>query len=203
MTRGASGPGAAAARRLAGRGVEIDATFTTERAAHGQEWVLINCTGTGNTVKTAGRDKAAGAVRHSPLLKFNRIVQINFLGTLRYVAKSAAGMLLPDLLADGERDAVANSVSVAADDGQMTQAAHVASKADMVRMTLPIARGPMGASLRINVIRSGIFATPLLDGAAEKAKSALAASVALPKRLGDPLEDAPLAEIMPTIASAL
>ena len=230
ITGGASGLGAAAARRLASHGVkvalfdlnasqgellaselggvfcnvdvtsdaEVDAGFVKARAAHGQERVLINCAGTGNAFKTASRDKITGSVKHFPLIEFDRIVQINLLGTFRCVAKSAAGMLSLACLGDGERGAIVNTASVAAEDGQIGQAAYAASKAGIVGMTLPIARDLMGEGIRINVILPGIFATPLLDGAPEKVKSALAASVPFPKRFGDPIEYAMLAEVLIT-----
>ncbi|MGE4616471.1 MAG: SDR family NAD(P)-dependent oxidoreductase, partial [Gammaproteobacteria bacterium] len=40
---------------------DVDAGFEKARAAVGQERILINCAGTGNAVKTAGRDKKTGA----------------------------------------------------------------------------------------------------------------------------------------------
>ena len=63
-------------------------------------------------------------------------------------------------------------------------------------MTLPIARDLMGENIRVNTILPGLFNTPLLQGAPEKVKEALAASVPFPKRLGDPAEYAALAEFM-------
>ena len=68
------------------------------------------------------------------------IIQINLVGTFRCIAKSAAGMLTLEPLADGERGAIVNTASVAAEDGQIGQAAYSASKGGVVGMTLPIAR---------------------------------------------------------------
>ncbi len=228
VTGGASGLGAATARRLAASGVkvalfdlnveagqalatelggvfcrvdvtdeaQVDAGFAAARAAIGQERVLVNCAGTGNAIKTAGRDKATGQIRSFPTLNFDRIIQINLVGTFRCIAKSAAGMLTLEPLADGERGAIVNTASVAAQDGQMGQAAYSASKAGIVGMTLPIARDLMGEGIRVNTILPGIFDTPLLQGAADHVKAALAASVPFPKRLGSPDEYAALAEFM-------
>ena len=39
---------------------QVDAAFAKARAALGQERILVNCAGTGNAVKTAGRDKKTG-----------------------------------------------------------------------------------------------------------------------------------------------
>ena len=71
----------------------VDAGFAKARAAHGQERILVNCAGTGNAVKTASRSKEDGSIKHFPLDAFDRIIQINLVGTFRCIAKSAAGML--------------------------------------------------------------------------------------------------------------
>jgi NAD(P)-dependent dehydrogenase (short-subunit alcohol dehydrogenase family) len=51
----------------------------------------------------------------------------------------------------------------------------------------------MGEGIRVNTILPGIFDTPLMQGAPENVKAALAASVPFPKRLGLPAEYASLA----------
>lgn len=230
VTGGASGLGAATARRLASHGVkvalfdlnatqgealareiggvfcqvdvtsedQVDAAFAKARAAHGQERILVNCAGTGNGIKTASRDKATGEIRHFPLANFDRIIQINLVGTFRCIAKSAAGMLTLDPLPDGDRGAIVNTASVAAQDGQIGQASYSASKAGVVGMTLPIARDLMGEGIRVNTILPGIFGTPLLQSLPDNVKEALAASVPFPKRLGDPAEYAQTAEFLIT-----
>ena len=172
---------------------DVDAGFAKARAAHGQERILINCAGTGNAAKTASRDKTTGETKHFPLDAFNMILQINLVGTFRCIAKSAKGMLDLEPLADGERGAIVNTASVAAVDGQMGQAAYSASKGGVVGMTLPIARDLMGDGIRVNTILPGIFNTPLMQGAPEPVKAALAASVPFPKRLGNASEYASLA----------
>ncbi len=171
----------------------VDAGFEKARAANGQERILINCAGTGNAIKTASRAKETGAIKHFPLDAFNMIIQINLVGTFRCIAKSAAGMLTLDPMEDGERGAIVNTASVAAEDGQMGQAAYSASKGGVVGMTLPIARDLMSEGIRVNTILPGIFNTPLMNNAPDNVKAALAASVPFPKRLGNPQEYASLA----------
>ena len=150
-------------------------------------------------MKTASRDKATGKPKHFPIDAFNRIIQINLVGTFRCIAKSAAGMLDLEPLADGERGVIVNTASVAAQqDGQIGQASYSASKAGVVGMTLPIARDLMNDGIRVNTIMPGIFSTPLLHGAPEHVKASLAASVPFPKRLGEPDEFAALVELMLT-----
>jgi len=174
----------------------VAAGFEQARAAHGQERVLVCCAGTGNAIKTASRDKGTGETRHFPLDAFDKIIQINLVGTFRCIALSAKGMLDLEPLEDGERGAMVLTASVAAEDGQMGQAAYSASKGGVVGMTLPIARDLMGEGVRINTILPGIFNTPLLAAAPDNVKAALAASVPFPKRLGDPSEYARLALTM-------
>ena len=176
---------------------EVDAAFAKARAAHGQERILVNCAGTGNAAKTASRDKTTGETRHFPLDAFNLIIQINLVGTFRCIAKSAKGMLDLEPI-DGERGAIVNTASVAAEDGQMGQAAYSASKGGVVGMTLPIARDLAGDGIRVNTILPGIFDTPLMRGAPEAVKQALANSVPFPKRLGAPEDYAQLALTMIT-----
>jgi NAD(P)-dependent dehydrogenase (short-subunit alcohol dehydrogenase family) len=174
----------------------VDAGFAKSRAAIGQERVLVNCAGTGNAVKTASRSKQDGSIKHFPLDAFNLIIQINLVGTFRCIAKSAAGMLTLDPLEDGDRGAIVNTASVAAEDGQIGQAAYSASKGGVVGMTLPIARDLMGEGIRVNTILPGIFNTPLLAAAPQNVKDALGAQVPFPKRLGNPEEYASLALTM-------
>ncbi len=174
----------------------VDAGFEKARAAHGQERILVNCAGTGSAMKTASRSKTDGSIKHYPLDAFNWLIQINLVGTFRCIAKSAAGMLTLDPMEDGERGAIVNTASVAAEDGQMGQVAYSASKAGVVGMTLPIARDLSGEGIRVNTILPGIFETPLMLGAPQNVKDALAASVPFPKRLGNPNEYAHLALTM-------
>lgn len=176
---------------------DVDAGFAKAREAHGQERILVNCAGIGNAMKTASRSKEDGSIKHFPLSAFEFIIQVNLIGTFRCIAKSAAGMLTLDPLSeDGDRGAIVNTASVAAEDGQMGQAAYSASKGGVVGMTLPIARDLMAEGIRVNTILPGIFNTPLMNAAPPQVKEALAASVPFPKRLGNPEEYARLAVCM-------
>ena len=176
---------------------EVDAGFAKAREAHGQERILVNCAGIGNAIKTASRDKQTGDIKHFPISAFEFVVQVNLIGTFRCIAKSAAGMMsLDPITEDGNRGAIVNTASVAAEDGQIGQAAYSASKGGVVGMTLPIARDLMNEGIRVNTILPGIFQTPLLMGLPEKAIEALNASVPFPKRLGNPEEYAKLAMTM-------
>ena len=167
----------------------VDAGFAKARAAHGQERILVNCAGIGNALKTASRSKEDGSIKHFPLDAFNFVIQVNLVGTFRCIAKSAAGMLTLEPTDElGLRGAIVNTASVAAEDGQIGQAAYSASKGGVVGMTLPIARDLMNEGIRVNTILPGIFETPMMKSLPEAAQVALAAAVPFPKRLGKPEE---------------
>jgi NAD(P)-dependent dehydrogenase (short-subunit alcohol dehydrogenase family) len=102
-------------------------------------------------------------------------------------------MMTLDKLDCGDRGSIVNTASVAAEDGQLGQAAYSASKAGVVGMTLPIARDLSREGIRVNTILPGIFNTPLLQSLPEKVRDALGAQVPHPSRLGRPEEYASLA----------
>jgi len=170
----------------------VDAGFALAREHHGQERVLVNCAGVGNAIKTASRSKEDGSIKHFPVDAFEWVIRINLIGSFRCIAKSTAGMMTIDPGEGGDRGVVVNTASVAAEDGQIGQAAYSASKGGIVGMTLPIARDLMSEGIRVNTILPGIFATPLMLGMGDKVVDALSASVPFPKRLGDPAEYAAL-----------
>jgi len=174
----------------------VDAGFAKARAAHGQERICVNCAGVANAVKTVGRDKQTGEIRPYPVAQFELVVQINLIGTFRVLSKSAAGMVTLDPLEDGERGLIVNTASVAAQDGQIGQAAYSASKAGVLGMALPIARDLMNEGIRVNTILPGVFKTPMVAMMPQQVQDALAAQVPFPKRLGQPEEYARLAVFM-------
>ena len=79
----------------------VDAAFARSREAIGQERILFNCAGIGSANKTASRAKDSGEISHHPLPEFEKILQINLIGSFRCAAKSAAGMLTLEPLTDG------------------------------------------------------------------------------------------------------
>jgi NAD(P)-dependent dehydrogenase (short-subunit alcohol dehydrogenase family) len=188
------------AAEIGGVFCEVDVTnedsvargFARARNAHGQERILVNCAGTGNAIKTASRDRKTGEIRFFPSRDFDRIIQINLVGTFRCIAQAAAGMLTLDHVA-GERAVIVNTASIAAEDGQIGQAAYAASKAGVVGLTLVIARDLAQDAIRCNSIMPGLFDTPLLETLPEHIRQQLGAQVPFPPRLGNPKEYASLA----------
>ena len=173
---------------------KVAAAFDKARAAHGQERILVNCAGVANAVKTVGRDKETKALKRYPMNQFELAIGINLVGTFRCIAYSAFGMVGTDPVGDeGERGVIINTASVAAEDGQIGQAAYSASKGGVLAMALPIARDLMNDGVRVNTILPGIFKTPMMAMMPPQVQEALAAQVPFPKRLGTADEYARLA----------
>ena len=172
---------------------KVGAAFDKARGAHGQERILVNCAGVANAVKTVGRDKETKEPKRYPMHQFELAIAINLVGSFRCIAFSAYGMVGLDPLEDGERGCIINTASVAAEDGQIGQAAYAASKGGVVAMALPIARDLMNDGVRVNTILPGVFKTPMVAMMPPQVQDALGAQVPFPKRLGNAEEYARLA----------
>src|SRR3954453_23078207 len=172
---------------------KVAAAFSKAREAHGQERVLVNCAGVANAAKTVARDKETKAPKRYPMQQFELAIQINLIGSFRCIANSAFGMVDLEPLDDGERGCIINTASVAAQDGQIGQAAYSASKGGVLAMALPIARDLMNDGIRVNTILPGVFKTPMVAMMPPNVQDALGAQVPFPKRLGTAEEYARLA----------
>jgi NAD(P)-dependent dehydrogenase (short-subunit alcohol dehydrogenase family) len=193
--------GAKVASEIGGVFCEVDVTsdekvaaaFARAREVHGQERILVNCAGVATAAKTVARDKETKAAKLYRMQQFELTLQINLIGTFRCIANSAFGMVDLDPLADGEKGVIINTASVAAEDGQIGQAAYSASKGGVLAMALPIARDLMNEGVRVNTILPGVFKTPMVAMMPPNVQDALGAQVPFPKRLGQPEEYAELA----------
>ncbi len=143
---------------------------------------LLNCAGIGPASRTLGRQGPM------PLELFERVLQINLVGSFNVARLAAAVMARNEPDAEGERGVIVHTASVAAFEGQIGQVAYAASKGGIVAMTLPMARDLAGLGIRVNAIAPGIFDTPLMQAASEEVRQPLIAATQFPKRLGEPQE---------------
>lgn len=157
--------------------------------AFGAIHICINYAGVGSAAKTLGRKGPF------PLDEFNRVIQVNLVGSFN-VLRLAAAQMANNELVDGERGVIINTASVAAYEGQIGQAAYSASKGGIVGMTLPIARDLAEYGIRVNTIAPGLIHTPLFDSLGEKVVTSLSATVLNPQRLGQPDEIAQTAQFI-------
>jgi NAD(P)-dependent dehydrogenase (short-subunit alcohol dehydrogenase family) len=222
VTGGASGLGAATARKLRERGApvtlldmaaeggaiaeEIGARFaetdvTSDAAVtaaieaatevYGPPRIVVCCAGIAPAAKTAGSKGA------HPMELFQKVIDVNLVGTMRVLSLAAQAMREADPLdADGARGAAVLTASVAAFEGQMGQAAYAASKGGVASLVLPAARDLARDGIRVNAIAPGIFATPMLKGLPQEVQDSLAGQVPYPGRLGDPAEFAATARFL-------
>ncbi|MEM8665072.1 MAG: SDR family NAD(P)-dependent oxidoreductase [Pseudomonadota bacterium] len=219
VTGGASGLGAATARKLAAAGTKVaifDMTDAGEAVADeiGATFAKVDVTSEDSLkagfdaaraangqerilvncagIAPVGKTVSRGAAH--PFDMFVKVLDVNLAGTFRAAALSALGMSGQEpVTADGERGVIINTASVAAYDGQIGQAAYAASKGGVAALTLPLARDLSQHGIRVMTIAPGIFETPMLIGLGEKVVNSLGTQVPFPQRLGRPDEYADLA----------
>ena len=178
-------------RRPANRAVFVPADVTSEdevqaavdaAVALGPLRIVVNCAGIATPGKVLGRDGVL------PLESFNRVIQINLVGTFNVIRLAAAAMAATEPavteLGGPERGVIINTASVAAFDGQIGQPAYAASKGAVHAMTLPIARELARSLIRVVTIAPGIFETPMMAGLPQEAQDSLGPAGAAPVPAG-------------------
>ncbi len=214
VTGGASGLGEGAARALAAAGAKVaifdlneergrqiaeelggifvrcdvssadsaEAAFAAAREVHGACGIAVNCAGIAPAGKIVGKEGPM------PLENFNKVIQINLVGSFNIMRLAAADMATRDANADGERGVIISTASIAAYEGQIGQVAYSASKGGVVAMTLQAARELAKQGVRVNTIAPGLFLTPMMAGFPQEVQDSLAATLPFPQRLGNPDE---------------
>ncbi|MCI5041198.1 MAG: SDR family NAD(P)-dependent oxidoreductase [Donghicola eburneus] len=221
VTGGASGLGAATARRLAAAGARVAVMDRSAEAANtvATEIGGIACAadvtdadaveaafadvtaklGTPRIVANcAGIGTAARILPRGGALSldvFSRTVEVNLIGTYTVLSMAARAMsALEPLDEDGARGVIVNTASVAFQDGQIGQAAYAASKGGVASLTLPAARELARFGIRVMTIAPGLFETPMAAGLPPEARAALEAGLPFPSRMGRPEEFAQLVQ---------
>lgn len=161
---------------------DVQSAVDATKEAFGALHFAVNCAGVGTPAKILGKQGPMA------IDQFNKVIQINLIGTVNVIRLAAEKMIDNDPNDDGEKGVVINTASVAAFEGQIGQAAYAASKAAVVGLTLPVAREFAAYGIRIVTIAPGLFETPMLAGLPDKVKDSLAQMVPFPRRLGRPSE---------------
>jgi NAD(P)-dependent dehydrogenase (short-subunit alcohol dehydrogenase family) len=190
VTGGASGIGAACARRLASLGAtvvvaDLNPEKGEELAAEiGGKFARVDVTNTDDLkaaveqadglaplrvlINSAGIGWAQRTIGHDGSFDsahdfgaYKKVIEINLIGTFDAIRLAATAMSRHEPTASGERGAIVNMASVAAFDGQIGQAAYSSSKGGVVGMTLPVARDLAAAGIRVNTIAPGLIDTPI------------------------------------------
>lgn len=214
VSGGASGLGAATARKLASEGARVgvldfdragaEAVASEIGGAAAQADVgdaasveagvaaLVAALGAPRiVVNCAGIAPAARVVGREGRLSvemFERVIRVNLIGTfnvMSYATREMAG-LAP--LSGGERGVVVNTASIAFEDGQLGQTAYAASKGGVASLGLPAARDFAKLGIRVMTIAPGLFETPMMEGLPDETTAAIVANIPFPNRLGAPEE---------------
>jgi len=222
VTGGASGLGAATARRLAKEGAKVAVCDINSKLAESVAAEIGGLAVACDVADAASAEAAiaAAAKAHGParvlvncagigiakrvigrdgpmsLSEFDRVIKVNLIGSFNLLRLATADMSKLEPLSTGERGIVISTASIAAFDGQIGQAAYSASKGGIVAMTLPIARELAQFGIRVLAIAPGLFLTPLLGGLPQEAQDSLAAAIPFPHRLGHADEFASLVQHM-------
>ena len=149
---------------------------------------VVSCAGILAAARLVGRDGP------HDLELFQRVINVNLVGTFNVARLAAAAMAKNEPDEEGERGVIINTSSVAAWEGQIGQAAYSASKGGVAAMTLPLARELGRLGIRVAAIAPGIFDTSMMAGAPPAVVESLAAQAVCPVRLGKPDEFAALAQ---------
>ncbi|MEM7170140.1 MAG: SDR family NAD(P)-dependent oxidoreductase [Pseudomonadota bacterium] len=159
-----------------------EAAVAQAREAHGPCRVLVNCAGIAPAKRIVGRNGPMA------LADFEHVIRVNLIGSFNLLRLAAADMLSVDGLEDGERGVIISTSSIAADEGQLGQAAYAASKAGIKGMMLPAAREFAKSGIRVLTIAPGLIGTPLLLNMPQEVQDNLAGQVPFPHRFGHPSE---------------
>jgi NAD(P)-dependent dehydrogenase (short-subunit alcohol dehydrogenase family) len=164
----------------------VDSAVQAAAARMGGLNVAVSCAGVATPGKLLGKDGPLAVAA------FQRVMDINVLGTFLLDRAAAAIMQgnAPDT--DGERGLLVHTASVAAFEGQVGQVAYATSKAAVAGMVLPLARELARFGIRVVGVAPGIFGTPMMAGLPQEAQDSLGKQVPFPPRLGRPEEYADL-----------
>jgi NAD(P)-dependent dehydrogenase (short-subunit alcohol dehydrogenase family) len=171
----------------------VGGALAAARAKNGVERILVNCAGVAPGKRTVSKKRETGELVAHDLATFRRTIEVNLVGTYHMMAKCAVAMAgLEPVTEDGGRGVIVATASVAAQDGQIGQAAYASSKGGVLGLTLPVARDLASYGIRVATIMPGLFHTPMFESVPEDFRQSLAASVPFPSRLGRPEEYARL-----------
>ena len=192
VTGGASGLGAATARRLRADGLQVTtldlssadvaADVTDEQALRrvagqiGPVDVLVNSAG------IVGPNKP---LLETTMQDWHRVLDVNVLGTVNTMRAFVPGML------DRGWGRVVNIASMAGKDGNPNLSIYSASKAAVIGLTKSVGKELATTGVLVNVIAPAVIATPMNDDTAPEVLAHITSLIPM-KRIGRPEEVAEL-----------
>jgi NAD(P)-dependent dehydrogenase (short-subunit alcohol dehydrogenase family) len=194
VTGGASGIGAAIARRLRSAGVEVhvlDVTSTPDTllvdvtneeacrravAQSGPLDILVNSAG------IAGQNAPSWKL---PDGEFEKVIAVNLIGTY-YMCRA----VLPGMVARGW-GRIVNIASIAGKEGNPNASAYSASKAGVIGLTKSLAKEVADTGVLVNCVTPAVIQTPILDQVSDEHLKYMVSKIPM-GRVGQPDEVAAL-----------
>ena len=192
VTGGASGLGAAAAKRLRAEGLQVttlDLIHADVTADVADEQALLRVAGQIGPVDVLVN--SAGIVGpNKPLLEttvqdWRRVLEVNVLGTVNTMRAFVPGMR------DRGWGRVVNIASMAGKDGNPSLSIYSASKAAVIGLTKSAGKELATTGVLVNVIAPAVIATPMNDDTAPEVLAHITSLIPM-KRVGRPEEVAEL-----------
>lgn len=159
----------------------VEAVFARIEAEVGPVALLVCCAG----IAMPGSVVRKGVPM--PLEEFRRVIDVNLNGTLNAIRCAVPQMINARGSEGADAGVIVVTASIAAQDGQVGQAAYAASKGGVAGLVLPLARELGDYGIRIAGVAPGVFRTPMTEGLPERSRATVFAAVPpWPKRPGAP-----------------
>jgi NAD(P)-dependent dehydrogenase (short-subunit alcohol dehydrogenase family) len=167
---------------------QVDNAVDQAAANFGHINLAVGCAG------VLGAGKIISKKGPMPLEYFQKVVNINLIGSFLLTRAAARHMQTNQPGENKERGVIVHTASIAAYEGQLGQVAYSATKSAIVGMMLPLAREFARSGIRCMAVAPGIFETPMMANVPEEIRDSLAQGIPFPSRFGTADEFAQMIE---------
>ena len=167
---------------------QVDRAVDIAAEKFGKVNLAVGCAG------VLGAGKIVSKKGPMPLEYFQKVVNINLIGSFLLTRAAARHMQTNQPNDNQERGVIIHTASIAAYEGQLGQVAYSATKSAIVGMMLPLAREFARSGIRCMAIAPGIFETPMMANVPEDIRDSLAQGIPFPSRFGTADEFAQMVE---------
>ncbi|MEP1740434.1 MAG: SDR family NAD(P)-dependent oxidoreductase [Kangiellaceae bacterium] len=167
---------------------QVDSAVDIAAEKFGKVNLAVGCAG------VLGAGKIVSKKGPMPLEYFQKVVNINLIGSFLLTRAAARHMQTNQPNDNQERGVIIHTASIAAYEGQLGQVAYSATKSAIVGMMLPLAREFARSGIRCMAIAPGIFETPMMANVPEDIRDSLAQGIPFPSRFGTADEFAQMVE---------
>lgn len=167
---------------------DVDSAVDSAAKSFGHINLAVGCAG------ILGAGKIISKKGPMPAEYFQKVVDINLMGTFLLTRAAARHMQNNTPNENNESGVIIHTASIAAFEGQFGQVAYSATKAAIVGMMLPLAREFAKSGIRCMAIAPGMFETPMMSNVPDEIRESLAAGIPFPSRFGTTEEFAKMVE---------